>query len=83
MKERETIALLFVSLKKLPEQRSAPDKVALASLLKQTTSVSNGWLAERLQMGQPASVSQYVRRFRLAGGPATRRYREALSRVNP
>ena len=30
--------------------------------MKQTTSVSNGWLAERLQMGQPASVSQYVRR---------------------
>jgi hypothetical protein len=83
--EKLTLAAkaLGLSLKKLPEQRSAPDKVALASLMKQTTSVSNGWLAERLQMGQPASVSQYVRRFRLAGGPATRRYREALSRVNP
>lgn len=76
---------LGVSLRKLPSQRqrSAPDKVALAALLKQTTSVTNAWLAERLQMGQPASVSQYVRRFRNAGGTEKRDYRGALSKVNP
>ncbi len=32
--------------------------------MKLATSVSNGWLVERLQMGLPATVSQYVRRFR-------------------
>lgn len=74
---------LGISLKALPEQASAPAKVALACLLKQTTSVSNGWLAERLGMGQPASVSQYVRRFRLAKGTEARGYRTALSRVKP
>ena len=47
-------------------RKSAPEKVRLAALLKAGTAVSNGWLAERLRMGQPASVSQFVRRFRLA-----------------
>lgn len=74
---------LEISLQKLPSPRSAPDKVALAALLKQTTSVTNAWLAERLQMGQPASVSQYVRRFRLAGETEKRGFRSALSKVNP
>ena len=37
-----------VSLEKLPGRKSAPEKVVLAALLKQTTSVSNGWLARRL-----------------------------------
>ena len=70
-----------VSLEKLPDRKSAPEKVVLAALLKQTTSVSNGWLARRLAMGEPASVSQYVRRFRLAGGTATRQFKSGLSRV--
>jgi len=74
---------LDVSLKKMPDQYSAREKVALAALLKQTTSVTNAWLAERLRMGQPASVSQYVRRFRNAGETEKRGYRAALSRVNP
>jgi hypothetical protein len=39
-----------------------------AAVMKEVTGVSNGWLAERLQMGRPASVSQFVRRLRLAGG---------------
>jgi hypothetical protein len=56
-------------------------KVRLAAALKRTTSVSNGWLAERLQMGQPASVSQFVRRFVLAGGLEEPAFSAALSRV--
>lgn len=67
----------------LPPQKSAPQKVQLAALLKETTAVTNGWLAQRLGMGEPASVSQYVRRLRLAGGLATRAFRKALSKVNP
>jgi len=34
-------------------------------------------------MGQPASVSQYVRRFRLRGGADDRRFKHALSKVKP
>lgn len=52
-----------VDLAKLPPQKSHPHKVILAAALKQSTSVSNGWLAQRLQMGQPASASQFVRRW--------------------
>lgn len=54
-----------IDLTKLPPQKSHPDKVRLAAALKQSTSVSNAWLAERLGMGQPASASQFVRRFLL------------------
>ncbi len=54
-----------VRLAALPPQKSAPQKVRLAAEMKATTSVSNGWLAQRLNMGQPASVSQFVRRNRL------------------
>jgi len=66
----------------LPARKSAPPKVQLAALLKQTTAVSNGWLAARLAMGPPASVSQYVRRFRLAGGDRKRAFIHVLSIVN-
>lgn len=52
-----------IDLAKLPAQKSAPEKVVLAALLKTSTAVSNGWLADRLGMGQPASVSQFVRRY--------------------
>ncbi len=56
-----------VDLGRLPARKSAPEKVLLAAVLKQTTSVSNGWLALRLEMGRPASVSQFVRRWMLDG----------------
>lgn len=51
-----------VNLGRLPAPKSHPDKVRLAAAMKQSTSVSNGWLAARLGMGQPASASQFVRR---------------------
>jgi putative transposase len=72
---------LGVTLDQLPAQRSAAEKVQLAALMKTGTSVSNRWLAERLQMGKPASVSQYVRRFRLSAGHEARVFKTALSRV--
>jgi hypothetical protein len=34
-----------VRLQRLPTQRSAVEKVKLATIMKLTTSVSNGWLA--------------------------------------
>ena len=54
-----------IDLTKLADQKSHPDKVRLAAALKSSNSVSNGWLAQRLQMGQPASASQFVRRHLL------------------
>lgn len=72
---------LGIDLNKLPARFSAPEKVRLAAVMKSATSVSNGWLAERLRMGRPASVSQFVRRFRLAGGLARPKVQRVLSRV--
>ncbi len=51
-----------IDLDKLGTQKSDPAKVKLATAMKLSTSASNGWLAARLRMGQPASVSQFVRR---------------------
>lgn len=51
-----------IDLRKLAGLKSHPDKTLLAAAMKQSTSVSNGWLAERLGMGEPASASQFVRR---------------------
>ncbi|HEY0967615.1 MAG TPA: transposase [Opitutaceae bacterium] len=72
---------LKVDLKKLPVRKSDPQKVRLAAVMKLATSVSNGWLAERLMMGQPASVSQFVRRFRLAKKDAEPDFQAVLSKV--
>jgi REP element-mobilizing transposase RayT len=72
---------LGIALDRLPAPFSAPEKVQLAALLKATTSVSNGWLADRLAMGQPATVSQYIRRFRLRGDHGKPAFKAALSKV--
>ena len=73
---------LGIALDQLPAQKSAPAKVQLAALMKMATSVSNGWLAARLHMGQPGSVSQFVRRFRLRGAARRTAFKAALSRVH-
>jgi putative transposase len=78
-----TAKALGIALDRLPAQRSAAEKVRLAAMMKTVTSVSNRWLTERLQMGEPASVSQYVRRFRLRGGADERAFQRAMSKVNP
>ena len=44
--------------------------------------LSNGWLAARLAMGQPATVSQYARRFQLAKRSAEAKFQAALSRIS-
>lgn len=67
-------------LQALPRPKSAPEKVRLAAAMKRTTAASNGWLATQLAMGQPASVSQFVRRWEL--DPSRRREIDRLqSRV--
>jgi len=69
-----------LNLETLPARKSDPGKVLLAAALKQSTSVRNGWLAQRLSMGAPASASQFVRRLGLKseGRAAVKRL---LSRV--
>lgn len=70
-----------INLVDLPDKKSASEKVLLANLMKQTSSVSNGWLAERLSMGQPASVSQYVRRMELKRGELWEKKEKILSKI--
>jgi hypothetical protein len=79
---RAVAALAGVALDGLPAAKSAPEKVRLAAVMKATTSVSNGWLATRLQMGQPGSVTQYVRRFRLRSEAGKRAFKALLSKVH-
>lgn len=81
-KLRAAAAALRVSLEALPKKKSAAEKVQLAAWMKTTTSVSNGWLAKRLEMGKPGSVTQYVRRFRQGGGAKNRAFKSALSKIH-
>jgi hypothetical protein len=41
-------------------RKSADWKIALASWMKASSSVSNRWISERLHMGAPDAVSRYV-----------------------
>jgi len=74
---------LGVDLNRFPEAKSAEQKVCLAAVMKAATTASNRWLTQRLQMGEPSSVSQYVRRFRLAGGEDSAGFKQAVSQVTP
>jgi REP element-mobilizing transposase RayT len=69
-----------VALQELPARKSDPSKTLLAAAMKATTSVSNGWLAERLGMGEPASASQFVRR-RMLNPDGAHEVQQLLSRV--
>ncbi len=51
------------------DRKSAPWKVAIATELKDQTQASNRWIAERLHMGSPVAVSQYVGRARRRSRP--------------
>ena len=62
---REIAAQARVNLQALPARKSCREKVLLAAVMKASSSVSNSWLAQRLAMGQPASASQFARRWML------------------
>lgn len=55
---------MAINLAELPRRKSAPEKLALAAAMKETTSVSLGWLAKRLQLGATDSVASLLTRFR-------------------
>jgi hypothetical protein len=54
----------------------------VAVVMKRITSVSNRWLAERLQMGHPTSVAPFVYRFNQSGETDTPAFRAILSRFS-
>ena len=53
----------------------------MATHLKSTTDVSNGWLASQLDMGTAAYVSKHVGLLQRNGGPG-KKWLEALQKVN-
>ena len=71
-------ASFAIDLTGLPAQKSAPEKLRLASALKRITSVSNRWLAQRLQMGAPTGVSSFLYRFQASGGTRTRSFQAGV-----
>lgn len=79
---RQLAAKAKIDLERLPSKKSDPTKTLLAAAMKRTSSASNGWLARRLQMGQAASVSQFVRR-RLLFQTGTEEVEAVLSKVKP
>lgn len=68
-----------ITLNKLPRKKSAAEKLLLASALKQTTSVSREWLAQRLQMGASDNLSSLLHRFRASGATERAEYKAILS----
>ena len=61
-------------------QKSAPWKVAIARHLKETTDVSNTWLAEQLDMGNHFYVSKHVGLHRRSEGTESHRLHALLTR---
>jgi len=74
-----------IDLAKLGRRKSDPSKVLLAAALRAETGVSNGWLCDRLGMGTPASVSQFVRRWLMDGanGMRVERLRASMRAPEP
>ena len=70
---------LEVNLDRLPVKKSAPIKLALAAVMKATTSVSNRWIADRLQIGAVSSVGPLLGSFRRGGGTETPSFKRILS----
>lgn len=57
--------LARIDLNQLPIPKTAPEKSMLAAVMKQCSSVPNGWLADRLEIGKAATASQCARRWLL------------------
>jgi len=72
--------LAKINLTSLPAAKSHPSKALLAAAMKGSSSVSNAWLAQRLAMGQPASASQFARRWMLSAA-GKNQVEKLLSRV--
>lgn len=60
------------------DKKTAPWKVMIACFMKEHTSVSNVWLAKKLNMGVPQGVSRSVGLFIKNKGPKQRQYKKLL-----
>ena len=60
------------------DKKAAPWKVMIAYFMKEYTSVSNVWLAKRLNMGVPQGVSRSLGLFIKNNGPKQRQYKRLL-----
>ena len=84
--ERGATALLKMGLKALEVTRKsmgrmskgAPEKQAMAWLLRTRTAVSRRWVAERLAMGDESRVTQAVATVKAARAGKRREFRERL-----
>jgi len=61
------------------DPKSAPWKIAVATWLKQRSSVSNRWLSEQLGMGAPDAVSRYVSECLNSQRPAAQMIKDRLA----
>ena len=59
-------------------RRGAPEKMALAWLLKKKTVVGNEWISQRLKCGHPANIPGYVRKVNDAGAGILWEYKNTL-----
>lgn len=79
----EGLAAAGLSKKDLAKLKgSDPRKVALAKWLWENHTVSQSWLAERLQMKSAANVSQQIRRVQLRGDVLPHELKSFLNSVN-
>jgi len=67
------------TLDNLPRKKSAAEKRILATALKQTTSVSRAWLAQRLQRGASDSISSLLHRFCATGATERAEFKAIVS----
>ncbi len=68
-----------ININQLGPRKSDLQKLILATLMKRRGSVTNRWLTEQLDMGHPASVSQFVGRFERAKGKEVKKINKYLS----
>lgn len=61
--------------------KGADEKALLAWLLRKHSVVSNGWIAERLEMGRADCLSRYPRRIEQTNKPELMRKREQLREI--
>lgn len=54
-----------IDLKQLPAAKMAPQKSCLAAVMKQASTAPNRWIADKLEIGNPATASQCAHRWLL------------------
>ena len=61
--------------------KSAKWKVCIACAMKQKTSATNVWIADKLNMGVPHGASRYVSEFRSEGHHKKKDYKQLIANM--